>query len=567
MTSAEVATELRRRAPRPPAYVHSGLLIAIVAVFVILLTTSPQSPPPAIAELAPSAVQQIKDAPTEQSSAFGSGEGGSGGAEPGGLGGKAGDTPVPGIGAETTIATEGKTEVATFLRCVGSPPRQIEDPQSPPCVPYFDPKADNGGATSRGVTRDEIVVVNPFVGVDAKPYVDFFNARFQMYGRRMKVVDANAPFSCSPEEQQSEAERIDKTYQPFASVFWYGCGGSVYNREIARRKVITVASDPNFTEKEMADFKPYIWQYPMARDRLFANYGEWICARLAGQSASHAGKRDLVDMKAEKRRFGLVLSTVDLRPYEIDPRPLEQELAACGVTLSEKIMLAPGGYDSAAIGRLKAAQVTTVMCLCIYGNASNLARVATSQTYTPEWLFGTYGLNDFNYFLNREFPIDQRANVLGLSSQPRQQPIDKTPAVWASDESTGSRVRNGNSEDQASQRWSADSLYRTFLLLASGIQMAGPNLTPATFEAGLQKTVFPNPEHPIKAGKVGFQGGSHAMTTDTVEFFWNNTASPPYTQDPPSTICYVRSGARVASGGYLRGGDPFGGPCDSGAPG
>ncbi|HUR49100.1 MAG TPA: hypothetical protein VMY88_06165, partial [Acidimicrobiales bacterium] len=42
-------------------------------------------------------------------------------------------------------------------RCVGNPPRQTEDPLSPPCVASF--TGDNGGATYHGVTRDEVTVL------------------------------------------------------------------------------------------------------------------------------------------------------------------------------------------------------------------------------------------------------------------------------------------------------------------------------------------------------------------------------------------------------------------------
>src|SRR5439155_24992015 len=42
-------------------------------------------------------------------------------------------------------------------RCVGNPPRQTEDPLSPPCAGYFD--GDNFGTTYQGVTKDEIRVL------------------------------------------------------------------------------------------------------------------------------------------------------------------------------------------------------------------------------------------------------------------------------------------------------------------------------------------------------------------------------------------------------------------------
>jgi hypothetical protein len=103
------------------------------------------------------------------------------------------------------------------------------------------------------------------------------------------------------------------------------------------------------------------------------------------------------------------------------------------------------------------------------------------------------------------------------------------------------------------------------LLIASGIQMAGPKLTPATFEAGLQRAMFPNPDHPIKAGKVGFFGGSHAMTIDAAEIWWSASSPGPYPDASGGTYCYVDNGARHSIGTFPKGGDPFfNQPCDSG---
>src|SRR5579884_2613954 len=41
--------------------------------------------------------------------------------------------------------------------CVGNPPRQTEDPLSPPCVAFF--QGDNGGRTYTGVTATEVRVL------------------------------------------------------------------------------------------------------------------------------------------------------------------------------------------------------------------------------------------------------------------------------------------------------------------------------------------------------------------------------------------------------------------------
>src|SRR5687768_11157954 len=57
---------------------------------------------------------------------------------------------------------EGIGDNPATYRCVGSPPRQTEDPLSPPCVPYFE--GDNFGDTYQGVTEDEVKLVLYFDG-------------------------------------------------------------------------------------------------------------------------------------------------------------------------------------------------------------------------------------------------------------------------------------------------------------------------------------------------------------------------------------------------------------------
>src|SRR5439155_27088732 len=57
-----------------------------------------------------------------------------------------------GVGGGAGASGAGKNP--STKRCVGRPPRQTEDPMSPPCVAYFN--GDNFGATYSGVTASEI---------------------------------------------------------------------------------------------------------------------------------------------------------------------------------------------------------------------------------------------------------------------------------------------------------------------------------------------------------------------------------------------------------------------------
>ena len=109
--------------------------------------------------------------------------------------------------------------------------------------------------------------------------------------------------------------------------------------------------------------------------------------------------------------------------------------------------------------------------------------------------------------------------------------------------------------------------YRTVLLMASGLQMAGPRLTPATLERGLHRARFPNPSHRIMAGAVGFGDRDHSMTDDVAEMWWSNDAESPY-DDGRGAWCYFGGGVRHAKGSWPEGEDAlFDPPCDSGSGG
>jgi hypothetical protein len=86
--------------------------------------------------------------------------------------------------------------------------------------------------------------------------------------------------------------------------------------------------------------------------------------------------------------------------------------------------------------------------------------------------------------------------------------------------------------------------YQQLLLLASGIQMAGPNLTPETFEKALHETQFPNPDLPIHEGSVGFPNRSYSWTMDAAEIWYDPATPSPFPELGPGTWCYVDGGIR-----------------------
>ena len=536
---------------------YAALALALVVIVAVIATTATQPPPPTIAEFAPQAIEQIKDAPVEQSSEFGSGAGGSAGA-----GARAIVPPkVPPI------------DVPRVRRCVGNPPRQIEDPQSPPCVAYW--KGDNGGDTYWGVTRDEIRIKVP--SYDAfqnegfhQALENFFNARFEFYGRKLRLVLGVPTAGPTPEGQRADAAAADEIDKVFASGTG-ATGAYFYHRELARRKIVSVPIlSTSFSSSEINRLHPYIWEYQMSTDRQLDFLGDWACSRFVGKKAVHGG----ADVRSKKRVFGAMMQ--HLFPDDtIDLKPLEQSLARCGAKLAEKYefmgsdpFAAENGSEAPrrtaaetnGVVRMKTAGVTSILCVCVFTEFGNIARAATAQGYFPEWMMTSFHFMDYNVAISQlgGNATEQLAHLFGITFNPKQLPRDQTPVVWA--------AREGDPAYEFANTSAAFAFalyeYREILALAAGIQMAGPNLTPQTFAAGLQRTQFPNPVTEFMAGDVGF-AGDHEMTDTAAEVWWSNTAPSPYGE--LGAYCYVDHGKRHRKGTFGRDDPMFKGPCDSGA--
>jgi hypothetical protein len=532
--------------------VYGAMTLALLLFIAVVALTARQPPPPSVAEFAPQAVEQIKNAPNAQSSRFGNGADGSGTGEGGP------STTVAGAAA-TTSTTRPIKDVARIRHCIGDPPRQIEDAQSPPCVNYWE--GDNGGDLGPGVTKDTIRIAVSDWDNDVHPALqDFFNRRFEFYGRQILLVNTKDDNKGASAEQQNAAAVAAKNRQVFAADRNSSGGGYFYYKKLAELGIISVAERALYSEAELSRGRPYQWQYMMPNEGLFTHLGQFVCSRLKGGTAKFTNDATLL---GKPRTFGVVVQTEN-PDYDVDDGPLLQRLKQCGVDVAYRARKegdAAGQANNFAL-QLKQRGITDIICICMVLQAADLARAATSNGYFPEWVVSSYNLNDHNFSLRSFFPSEQRTHLMGISAQPRQVRPEDSPARWAARETRPDAQTNQVGIAAVSN----DPEYRSLLLLASGIQMAGPHLTPQTFEAALQRTVFPSPPYRTNPGRVGFAGRSHGMTTDVVEFFWSDTATSPYTDEGKGSICYPDGGVRRTLTSFPTGDNGlFTSPCDSGA--
>lgn len=547
-----------RRTGRVSGLTYGGAVLAILVVLLPALRP-PQPPPPPTAEYAPP-VQALKEPPPEQTSQSGHGAQGTGG-------GGSGTAPSPSAAVAGPTPSPSPSQVIytpAIKHCIGDPPRQIEDTQSPPCVAYF--QGDNGGATYQGVTATEIRVAffdDNWGNMSDLP--KFFNDHFEFYGRRL-VLTNEGGCGGSPQSMQSNARRVAaKGY--FASL---GCGDAggfeyYYYDELAKQRppVLSVSYRVDVrSEAHMAQYAPYEWTYAPTLDRIEDHLAALACRQLAGKPAAYAPPQPL---GPPNRTFGLV-TTVYTNAPSPDTTELDNQLAACGIRIpsqDRKQMNYAGTVDqtvaqqgAAAALQFQQDHITTVICVCHSTDTQGLFVAAEGQGYQPEWLISSFLYQD-NQPNGSASPSDQWSHAFGVSFFNKYVPIPDLPCYTAEHEANPSF----NPNQSAFWYYGCAYTYPGLLLLASGIQMAGPILTPQTFEQGLFKTRFPNPPSPYYEGGVGFNH-DHSFVKDAGLIWYDPTTHGP-NPESQGTWCYVNHGARFGLDTYAQVAAAFfSRPCD-----
>ncbi|HVL32820.1 MAG TPA: hypothetical protein VM600_04485 [Actinomycetota bacterium] len=538
-----------------PSLVFLSIATALGLVIALLPRTGNQPPPPTVAEFAPQAAREIRKSQPDQSSNSGDG---AGRCEEGQ------DCSSP----EDKEEEPPVIEVPQVKQCFGDPPRQTEDPQSPPCMPYF--KGENSGASWQGVTANEIVVALPQVAfedpAEIRRLVDsHFNKRYQMYGRKIRIVTfpARGNLNARPDPQQelADAKDVDEKLQAFASLSTGGRYGAehLYYDELARRQIISIAHRAGAKTEEtyLRRFAPYRWSVLPGIDTMQRHVGEFACNMLKGRPAEHAGPGS----NADPRVFGLIYErSSDGTIPNLDA--LRGQMSSCGAPFAVDEEYFEGGDANRSATnimlKLRQGNVSTVMCFCDNSDVrGSLMQAASAEQYRPEWVLTTYIDNDVDNSFSTA-PADQATNVMGVTFRNKLLPRQDMPWYWAYKEDPE------NPEPPALNGNPLGARYSSLLLLASGIQMAGPNLTPETFEQGLFRARFPNPgagAAPYYQARVGFEGGRHTMIADAA-LYWFDPAERG-TVDPNSVgaICYGFQGRRFTLGGWPKVEPPVFGRC------
>jgi hypothetical protein len=415
------------------------------------------------------------------------------------------------------------------------------DPYSPPCVKF---SGKNSGASSPGVTGTEITVAYRVLNergfqqtladlagatlVDSPSTVtktvealaDYFNQRFEFYGRKIKMVFYNGQGSNTTEllgggrdKAEADAIKVAEEIHAFADL---SATSEPYAGALAKRKVIGFGT-PYLSRAWHEQRAPYAWSVATDGSIVSEFAAEYAVKRLYDKPAVYAGGVGGDGRPLKDRPRNIATLAPENSWYQESVENAQQVITKSGKTpgFNRKYVLDLSTMSDQATGiiaQMKDRNVTTILCGCDPIMPVFLSGVAARENYFPEFIITGTALTDADIVAqlwNQQFA----SHAFGVSSLSGFQPPTETIAYAAY-----------KSVRQDEPAFSVDVIYYQMYMLAIGIQGAGPNLTPATFEQGMFS-------YPAKLGPVGlwkFGKGDRTAANDVREIYWDPNAISAY---------------------------------------
>ena len=506
--------EPRRRSTltrRVPPLVMGGVALALMIAVLPSSLHLPVTGPGSQAEVAPVPGQGNSQANLSALGLADSGTVGSGGA--GAL--ADGSNPLPSPVGDLLQALPGTVRVASNVRCIGNPPRQTEDPLSPPCVAFW--SGNNGGNTTKGVTGSAItiVLVSMNTGHDGVHYEDspaanddpydttarvllrYFQTRFQTYNRAVKLISVL---------KGNGFKDIEAMYHPFA-VIEIGSMATTGNPDADAAKAgtmtFTAVDRTNAIcagEAQLIANAPYQWCLGTSTRSDISALAHYVCGGLVGRPAAISADPTI---KVKTRRFGILANAA--RNVQPAKDALKQQ---CGLDPQYY----PVDATAADIGRMEADGITTL----INGTDATMSAAAKAN-YTPEWL----AVNQLNGNIQRNqrtstIPVTEWNSYFGLSSNWRWRPRPQ-PYYYQAAQSVSASTQPDSS-------WGS-SIYYGLLMAFTAIQMSGHNLTAANAARAMQG--FTAAYDPPFSPHAGYAPGDYNFLDDYMIERWDSSGNPP----------------------------------------
>lgn len=509
-----------------------------------------------------------------------------------------GQAPPPPLPANIGLAP-------STYECVGNPPRQTEDPLSPPCVAFFN--GDNGGTTYQGVTSREIRVLmylqgsncggnadgsdagsqgvlvrpsgasydlgqapqanEPYHVAAARVWQTYFNRRYQTYGRRAHVYVHYAADFCSDSAIAADAAQDEHDLHPFAVIFPDLKDGALINKfgkDMARYGVLSFGGSELLPAAFYAAYPGLIWSYNPSADLYAQQFASWVCSTVVNQPVKTTPANT-----GARRKFGIMYPSPERTVAGIRPGTTAVDGNNAGNLLGKDIQAdierCSGnpqifGQDIATIDASGAlefgaqpSQDSTIRMhnfqsdgvttvIWAGGFEQNDTAAASSLGYQPEWIAAGDGSLD-DLVASQYQDKSEWSHAWTFTDQPLDPAWQQTYCFLA--------IKSIDPGFPDSDTSIPCRMYATYRLFFTAVQGSGPHLDPAHMDQGLHAipgVQESNPQTPA----CFFNAGDYTCLKDSIAMWWDPTARSQFSQGPG---CY-----RVPNRGrrYLPGGWPSG---------
>jgi hypothetical protein len=476
---------------------------------------------------------------------------------------------IPGAPGTPTVNTpvtgSGKPASAAAGVCADRKQQVPGDPYSPPCIAW-PPGKDNGGATYRGITKDKIRIgfripvenvkdfqstIGDLAGDKAnsipqateedfrrtiRNLVTYFERNFQLYGRKIELVEwqgkgsaFNEIVGAGQEAANADAIKAAKELKVFADVSAFT---QPYADALARQGVLSIGA-LYMSREWFAQRQPYAWSPFPDCTSLSETIAEYMNKRVFGYPADHAGP----GIKGKERKVGLI--SPDNPEYRQCADAGEKAIEAAGNKATrynytlDFATLSDQANNIAA--KMKADGITTIVLACDPLLPLLLTSRFSQQNYYPEYIVaGVAGMD--SSVLGQLYDSSQWQHAFGLSMLGEEQPQQASYAYAA--------IKSVDPDSEPI--FGADIFYYFFYQLATGLQMAGPDLSPKTFAAGMR--AYPGGAGP--AGTWAYPKDTYSPYRDAREIWWDPEAISTYNG---AKGAYVSDNKRYKPGKWPKG--------------
>jgi hypothetical protein len=403
------------------------------------------------------------------------------------------------------------------------------DPYSPPCIAF---SGSGGGATTRGVTAKEIKVA--FRVLDEKGFDQtlaalagaaiadtpddvkrtvsvfekYFNLHFQFYGRKMHILyypgkgsSTNELLGGGQAEAQADAIHVAQELGAFAEL---NGASAPFTDALSRQKVVAFGT-PYLSRDWHVQHRPWNWSIATDCSIVAETAAEYYVNLLSGKTADYAGagtkgkQRVLAGLSPENPWYAVCHK-------EFENVIQKQTGHKVPVHINYRLDINSMSNQAANVNaQLKNAGTTTIFCGCDPIFPVFLTTKASEQNYYPEWVVVGVALTDHD-LVGQLYDQDQWTHAAGVSYAGDVLP-QRAGLGYAA-------YKTLRSDEPA---FAVELIYAQMYMLALGIQLAGPTLTPYTFERGM----FTYPGGTGMYGTWGFGPGEYTPTRDARIIWWN----------------------------------------------